>query len=144
MTDKTRRVLLIDDDLGDTLLLKKLIHAQAPDATIEIEQDPETALQKLEVCAARNLRELPDVILLDINMPRMNGFELKQRLSEISTLNTIPVIFLTTSSAPSDIDNAYKLGGNAYLTKPGDLGGMRRVVESFSAFWLRSAQLPQR
>ena len=144
MTDQTRRVMLIDDDLGDTLLLKKLLQVQAPNATIEIEQDLEAAFEKLQTCAEQTPRKLPDLILLDINMPRMNGFEFKTKLLESPELNTIPVIFLTTSSAPSDIDNAYKLGGNAYLTKPGDLSGMRSVVESFSSFWLRSAQLPQR
>jgi len=142
MPDSNRRVMLIDDDMGDTLLLKKLLLKHNNHLEIDVEQDPENALSKLEALAEHTPYKLPDVILLDINMPRMTGFELKEKLSQSPQLSKLPVIFLTTSAAPSDIDNAYKLGGNAYLTKPGDLGGMRQIVEAFVNFWLRSAQLP--
>ena len=135
MTDQRPTILVCDDEPDVRGMLEEYLKRRGFDVILA---------EDSIVLRAKIADHAVDLILLDINMPRMNGFELKQRLSEISTLNTIPVIFLTTSSAPSDIDNAYKLGGNAYLTKPGDLGGMRRVVESFSAFWLRSAQLPQR
>jgi len=84
----------------------------------------------------------PDVILLDLNLPRKNGREVLDEIKADATLRCIPVVVLTTSNAPQDIQAAYAGHANAYLTKPLDLDQFFALMASFSQFWLTAARLP--
>ncbi|NED84398.1 response regulator, partial [Streptomyces sp. SID11233] len=78
----------------------------------------------------------PDLIVLDLNMPRMNGRELLAVIKQDEDLRTIPVVVLTTSSAPDDVSGAYRQHANAYVTKPVNLDDFERAVQSIDAFYL--------
>jgi CheY-like chemotaxis protein len=84
----------------------------------------------------------PDLILLDLNLPRMNGFEVLNEIKEDPDLKRIPVVVLTTSQAEQDIIQSYNLYANAYVTKPVDLEQFVRVLKSIEDFWLEIVRLP--
>ena len=85
----------------------------------------------------------PDLILLDLNLPRMDGREVLAQIKADERLRTIPTVILTTSEAQADIVKSYELQANAYLTKPVDLDAFETLVTSISDFWLTKAKLPQ-
>ncbi len=84
----------------------------------------------------------PDLILLDLNLPRMNGFEVLNEIKEDPNLKRIPVVVLTTSQAEQDIIQSYNLYANAYVTKPVDLEQFVKVLKSIEDFWLEIVKLP--
>jgi CheY-like chemotaxis protein len=86
----------------------------------------------------------PDIILLDLNMPRKDGREVLREVKADPILREIPVLVLTTSAARSDIKNAYALHANTYLTKPVDLTRYETLIQAVEDFWFRNAQLPNR
>lgn len=141
---EAKRILMIDDDKGDTFLIKMLIEKGTLPLTFESMDDAEGALEVLLERFAHAPKTLPDMILLDINMPRMNGFEFQEALSKCKELNTIPVIFMTTSDSQSDVQRAYELGGNAYITKPSNLNGLKHILERLCDFWCNSVSFPSR
>jgi CheY-like chemotaxis protein len=85
----------------------------------------------------------PDIILLDLNLPKMDGREVLARIKEDDSLKLIPTIILTTSDAEADIVKSYQLQANCYLTKPGQLDGFEAVAKSINDFWLTKVKLPQ-
>lgn len=86
----------------------------------------------------------PDIILLDINLPKKNGFEVLTEIREEPALKHIPVIILTTSSSRKDIVRAYDLCANCYITKPIDLDDFFKIIRSIEDFWFTIARLPSR
>ena len=84
----------------------------------------------------------PDLILLDLNLPKMSGREVLARIKEDSGLNTIPIVILTTSVSEEDIEKSYQLKANCYLCKPGQLEAFENLVKSINEFWLTMASLP--
>jgi len=85
----------------------------------------------------------PDLILLDLNLPKKDGREVLEEIKESSTLKTIPVVVLTTSASNADILQSYRLHANGFITKPVDLDGFLKVVKSIDSFWLSEAKLPR-
>ncbi len=85
----------------------------------------------------------PDLILLDLNLPRMSGREVLASIKEDALLKTIPTVILTTSKAEADILNSYELRANSYLSKPVLLESFYNLIKSINDFWLTKAQLPQ-
>jgi CheY-like chemotaxis protein len=85
----------------------------------------------------------PDFILLDLNLPKMDGREVLARIKSDESLKTIPTVVLTTSDAAADIANSYQLQANCYLTKPVQLDEFEALVRNISDFWLRKVKLPQ-
>lgn len=124
-------VLLVEDDLADAMLIED---ALATRGTRNLTQahDGVAALDYLREPA--NPR--PDLIVLDLNMPRMNGRELLAIIKDDEELRTIPVVVLTTSAAPDDVTGAYRQHANAYVTKPVNLDDFERAVQSIDAFYL--------
>jgi two-component system, chemotaxis family, response regulator Rcp1 len=84
----------------------------------------------------------PDLILLDLNLPRMDGREVLARIKADDAIKAIPTVILTTSDAEADIANAYQLQANAYVTKPAQLEAFESLVKSINDFWLSKAKLP--
>jgi CheY-like chemotaxis protein len=85
----------------------------------------------------------PELILLDLNLPRKDGREVLKEIKESVALATIPVVILTTSAAPEDVLNSYRLHANCYITKPVSLDGFLKVVQSIDDFWLTVVKLPR-
>lgn len=137
-------VMMIDDAVSDITLMRTLFEREYPDINFVTQSDPVRALEELCALSEDTPSALPAVILLDINMPRLNGFEVQRTLQEHPDLRRIPVLFLTTSKLERDINTAYDLGANAFLTKPSRLTEMRVIVQRIHQFWLDTAALPFR
>lgn len=141
MTSPTRPydVLLVEDDLADAMLVQDALTARGARNLHQVE-DGLAALEYLR--SPQSTR--PDLIVLDLNMPRMNGRELLAVLKGDDDLRTIPVVVLTTSAAPDDVTGAYRQYANAYVTKPVNLDDFEQAVQSIDAFYLdTTTQLPR-
>jgi CheY-like chemotaxis protein len=130
-------ILLVEDNQADALLIREALRQVDVSHPVEVVTDGAQALERL-----RGEEKRPDLVLLDLNLPRVDGREVLSQVKTDPELRDIPVIVLTTSSAPPDIAFAYSRGANAYMRKP---LGMDRLVEAAASirdFWLRSATLP--
>ncbi|MFF3255997.1 response regulator [Actinacidiphila glaucinigra] len=127
-------VLLVEDDAADAMLIEDALTARGTRNLTQVE-DGIAALEYLR--DPRHPR--PDLIVLDLNMPRMNGRELLAVIKNDEDLRAIPVVVLTTSSAPDDVSGAYRRHANAYVTKPVNLDDFERAVQSIDAFYLDTA-----
>lgn len=134
---RSLRLLVVDDSTADLQLLEEAIVEYGLDAQIETALDGDAALARLRVEGPR-----PDLILLDLNMPRRNGREVLEELKQDAELRTIPVIIFSTSSSPFDVEDCYALHANSYLVKPVDFEGLGAIVQALDAFWVRQAELP--
>ncbi|KUL47459.1 response regulator [Streptomyces sp. A1499] len=131
-------VLLVEDDVADAMLIEEALSERGARNLVQV-TDGVAALEHLrDPDAAR-----PDLIVLDLNMPRMNGRELLKVLKADDDLQTIPVVVLTTSSAPDDVNGAYSSHANAYVTKPVNLEEFEQAVQSIDAFYLDTATRPR-
>lgn len=129
-------ILLVEDSSTDAFLIQEALRQVAFDHHVEVVTDGVQALERL-----RN-GSRPDLVLLDLNMPRKDGREVLAEVKADPDLKTIPVIVLTTSSAPPDVAFAYEHHANSFVRKP---LGLDRLVESAAAirdFWVRTATLP--
>ncbi|WP_328584535.1 response regulator [Streptomyces sp. NBC_00370] len=133
--DRPYTVLLVDDDPADAMLIEDALVERGMARTIARADDGVAALEYLRDPA--NAR--PDLIVLDLNMPRMNGRELLAVLKDDPLLGSIPVVVLTTSAAPDDIEDAYRQHANAYVTKPVNLDEFIDSVQGIDAFFLDTA-----
>jgi len=131
-------VLLVEDNPGDVRLTQEAFHEARIPATLSVAMDGEEALAFLE----KNIRSLPDLILLDLNLPKWSGKEVLQRIKNHTELKRIPVLILTTSKSEQDIMESYHLNANSYLLKPLDFDHFLDVVEKINTFWFQTAVLP--
>lgn len=131
-------VLLVEDDPADALLIEEALTEGGVARAIGRADDGIAALEYLRDAA--NPR--PDLIVLDLNMPRMNGRELLAVLKEDAALCTIPIVVLTTSATPADVSAAYQRHANAYVTKPVNLDDFLQSVRSIDQFFLETATIP--
>ncbi|MFD7517515.1 response regulator [Streptomyces niveus] len=139
-SDRPYNVLLVEDDPADALLIEDALVERGMARSIAQVADGLTALEYLRDTG--NGR--PDLIILDLNMPRMNGRELLAALKNDPSLGSIPVVVLTTSTAPDDIADAYRQHANAYVTKPINLTEFIEAVQGIDAFFLETAtRLPR-
>ena len=130
------RILLVEDNPGDADLIQEVM--------AESEAKNEITLAMDGVEALRCLREgpRPDLILLDLNLPKKSGREVLERIKSTEDLLKIPVVVLTSSEAEIDLADAYRLHANCYLTKPGDLEEFLAVIRAIERFWLGVVKLP--
>ena len=138
---KEVHILLVDDNEGDILLTKEALEDARIINKISIAYDWLEAIRLLRENLARE--EMPDLILLDINLPRMNGTEVLEVIKNDPELKRIPVIMLTTSSAEKDILASYNNHANCYITKPVDLDRFMDVVRTIEDFWISIVKLPK-
>jgi CheY-like chemotaxis protein len=131
------RILVVDDSAEDIQLLEEAIQEYGLDVELESASDGELALRRL-----RNGQPLPDLVLLDLNMPRRSGREVLAELKQDAGLRALPVIIFSTSSSPFDVEDCYDRHANSYLVKPIDFDGLGDVVRALDAFWVRQAALP--
>jgi CheY-like chemotaxis protein len=131
------RILLVEDSPGDIRLTLEAFNEANPSARIFVVKDGVEAMAFLTSASNR-----PDLILLDLNMPKMDGRQVLTAIKEDESLKSIPTIILTTSDADADIIKSYQLQANSYLCKPVDLSAFETLVESINDYWLTTARLP--
>lgn len=135
-------ILLVDDNEGDILLTREALEEARIINKISIAYDGIQAIDLLKK-AARVAGTMPDLILLDINLPKMNGTEVLSIIKSDPDLRRIPVIMLTTSSSEKDILASYNNYANCYITKPVDLDRFMDVVRTIEDFWISIVKLPK-
>ncbi|UQN10127.1 response regulator [Deinococcus sp. QL22] len=135
----TRRlhVFVIDDSVPDLLLAEEVFATFNDKVTVTTYQSGQAALNAMWLSDA----VYPDIVLLDINMPKMNGFEVLKAMKTDARLKSIPVVMLTTSLAAQDVTQAYSLFANSYVVKSVDFSQFLRQIESLVEFWTRSRLL---
>jgi CheY-like chemotaxis protein len=139
------RLLLVEDNPGDVELIKEILDESLQNFEITALADGAEALEYLlhRRLNDRSVNPLPDLMLLDLNLPRVSGHAVLKALRASDTARTLPVIVVTSSDATHDIETSYALGANCYLTKPGDLGALRSVILAVAEFWLGVVKLPR-
>lgn len=135
-------ILLVDDDVGDVLLAKKALANGKIFNTMHVAKDGVEALEFLQQTGKYVGVPRPDLILLDLNMPRKDGRELLADIKNDPNLRSIPVVVLTTSDSELDIANMYDLHANCYVTKPVDLDQFTKIVQEIKQFWFSVVKLP--
>ena len=136
-------VLLVEDSPGDVRLTREAFKEAANGFIhLSVALDGVEAMAFLRREGAHVDAPRPDFILLDLNLPRMDGREVLTRIKEDEGLKTIPTVILTTSDSEADIIRSYQLQANAYLTKPVELAAFENLVRSINEFWLTRVKLP--
>lgn len=137
-------VLFVEDNPGDWRLYQKVFSSVSPEARLSVVADGDAALAYLMQEAPYETATRPDLIVLDLNLPRRDGRELLSNLKSHPEFRTIPVIVITSSDADTDIIKSYELHANCFLTKPLNLDEFLRTLEATARFWLTVARLPGR
>jgi two-component system response regulator len=137
-------VLLVEDDPGDELMTREAFEDNKIGNTLHVVRDGEEALDFLYRRGAHADAPRPDLILLDLNLPKYDGREVLQVIKSDDDLAHIPVVVLTTSSAEEDILRSYRLHANAYVTKPVDLDQFIAAVRQIDEFFVTVVRLPGR
>jgi CheY-like chemotaxis protein len=139
---KPVEILLVEDNKGDVGLIEEVFEEAKIRNNLHVAEDGEEALLYLHGEGKFSGSPRPDIILLDLNLPKKGGREVLREIKEDENLHNIPVIVLTTSDAEKDIIGAYDLHANAYITKPLDFDQFIKVVGSIENFWLDIVKLP--
>ncbi|SBT39521.1 response regulator [Micromonospora auratinigra] len=137
------RILVVDDDPGDVLMIEEALEDSDVEKVIDVVNDGQEAMEFLRREGRHTDAQRPDVILLDLNMPRMDGRQVLGAVKQDEDLRTIPIVVLTTSNADTDIVGSYTLQANAYVTKPIDLDDFNDVVRRIDEFFGRVVVLPK-
>jgi CheY-like chemotaxis protein len=140
---KTIHILLVEDNEGDILLTSEALEEGKITNTISVVTDGEQAMDFLNKAGKHANAETPDLVLLDVNLPKQNGHEVLQRIKTTEELKHIPVIMLTTSSSESDIMRSYKNFANCFITKPVHVVDFMKAIEQLEDFWINIVSLPK-
>ena len=137
-------ILLVEDNEGDVILTSEAFESARLQSVLSVVRDGESAMDFL----LKRHRYLdvkdPDLILLDLNLPRKNGYEVLQFLKADTNLKHIPVIVLSTSSSMDDVNKCYENYANCYITKPMDIENFFSIVSKIENFWLSTVTLPKK
>jgi chemotaxis family two-component system response regulator Rcp1 len=138
------RLLVVEDSESDIELLREALSDSEPDVELDVVRHGEDALSFLRREGEFERAEHPDLVVLDLNLPRMGGFEVLRALREDvdPRLRRLPVVVFTTSATASDINKAYDLHASSFVTKPTAFEHYLDTVRAFREFWLRVARLP--
>ncbi len=141
--DFTWEILLIEDNAADVYLTREALKETGISHNLQVAQDGVVALEYLQRKGDNADAVRPDIILLDLNMPRMSGFELLARIKSDDVLKSIPVIILSSSTAADDVAKAYALNANCYTRKPVNIDEFIEVINGIQEFWFKTAILPR-
>ena len=137
------QVLLVEDNPGDVRLTQEAFRDANSSVHLHVASDGVQAMAFLRHEGADAHAPRPDLILLDLNLPKMDGREVLAHIKGDDNLKTIPTVILTTSEAEADIVKSYQLQANCYLSKPGQLDAFESLVQGINDFWLTKVKLPQ-
>jgi len=135
-------ILMVEDNPGDVRLTREALKGGKVLNQLHVVEDGVAALDFLYRRPPHQNAPRPDLILLDLNLPKMDGREVLSRIKSDDALKIIPVVVLTTSQAEEDVLRAYRLSANCYVTKPVDLNQFNRIVQAVEEFWLTVVRLP--
>jgi CheY-like chemotaxis protein len=141
---KTPEILMVDDNPADIDLTSEVLAQSEQRFHVTAVKDGAEAISFLRRQGKYAKAPVPDLVVLDLNLPRKDGCEVLSNIKADPALAKIPVVIFTTSQANSDITRSYKLGANCYLRKPGNLPEFVAAVQSMAKFWLGFASLPQK
>ena len=144
MTQPSRFVLLVDDSTGDVRLTEEAFRDANASIRLHVVTDGVEAMAFLRREGVHKEAPRPDLILLDLNLPRMDGREVLALIKSDDSLQSIPTVILTTSKAPADVAKSYRLQANCYLAKPEQFDAFVGLLRSVNDFWLTRASLPLR
>jgi CheY-like chemotaxis protein len=142
MFGKLVEILLVEDNEGDVGLIEEVLEEINIRSNLHVATDGEEAILYLHGEGKFSGSPSPDIVLLDLNLPKKDGREVLEEIREDNRLKKIPVVVLTTSQAEKDIMRAYELHANAYVNKPLDFDQFINVVKSIANFWLEIVKLP--
>jgi len=137
--NENKTILLVDDNPDDQLLTKAAMEMSGIDCDVIMANNGEEALDYLFAKGrwqSRDVSSIPSLVLLDINMPRLDGFTVLSELRNSELYKFIPVVMLTTSKDDSDILRSYKLGANSYIKKPVDFDAFTEIASQIGSYWL--------
>ena len=137
---KHLEILLVEDCPSDVRLIREALKGTPLDVNITVARD---GVEAMEYLCKSNGKARPDLVLLDLNLPRKNGREVLAEMKSSARLKQIPVLVMTSSRAEDDVVAAYALNANCYITKPGDLDEYITVVKAIENFWFLTATLPE-
>ncbi len=140
---KVLDILLVEDNPGDIRLTQEAMREVKMTNALHVTKNGALALDFLRRQGDFENAPRPDLVLLDLNLPRKNGKEVLKEMKDDPQLRRIPVIVLSTSDAHRDVTDSYDLHANCYINKPVDFDDFLRVVQSIECFWLRMAKLPR-
>ena len=138
------KILLVEDNEGDIVLTVEALRDFSVSHEVTVLRDGWEALQYIENHGHYSDRDEPDLILLDINLPKLDGHELLTKVKNNKKKLHIPIVMLTTSSAKTDIMKSYQHHANCFITKPLDVEDYGRVLSSIESFWCSVVQLPNK
>ena len=141
---KPIHILLVEDNEGDIFLVSEALEEGKIVNKISVARDGKEAVDFLDRKGKYENEELPDLILLDVNLPKKNGHEVLAYIKAKEELKQVPVIMLTTSSAEKDILLSYKNHANCFITKPVDVDNFLKVICSIENFWISIVSLPSK
>ncbi len=137
-----KKILLVEDNAGDAELTRLAFETAGVDCELLVADTAEAAMALLSKSSSEVGKYVPDIILLDLNLPGINGRDLLGRIKTDDRLSRIPVIAMSTSDAADDVDRCYDLHVNSYVRKPMDMNGFVSVIKAIDAFWFSVAELP--
>lgn len=141
----SRSILLVEDDPNDVLLIQRAFRKIGSEVPLHVVEDGNQAVAWLSgegELADRDRHPQPDLVLLDLKLPRFSGFEVLQWLRAQPGLRRLPVVVLTGSREPSDVNRAFDLGANSYLFKPVGFDGLLEIVRALDLYWLTYNERP--
>ena len=141
---KPAKVLLVEDNEDDVVLTLEALEDSKVRMQVHVVSDGISALAFLRREGVYSHKPRPDLILLDLNLPLMDGRELLKEIRKDPDLTEIPVVVLTTSEDEGDILKAYKLHANCYISKPVDFSRFTEIIKQIDGFWLQLVKLPRR
>lgn len=142
-TNQKIQILLIEDSASDATLFQRSLQKSNLTYVLDWTEDGESALALLRQQGEYQQAARPDLIILDLNLPRLDGRDVLRTIKGDSVLKRIPVIVLTTSSSERDILNSYDLHANCYVVKPSDINDFVQIAKLIEDFWLRTVSLPR-
>lgn len=140
---KLIRILLVEDNEADVELTREAFGRSNLNVELSVAQDGVEAIDVLTGRKTAQRAVRPDLILLDLNLPKVDGRQVLSRIKRDSELKTIPVVVLSSSDAETDVSASYQLGANSFITKPGDFREYQNVVRALECFWFAVATLPK-
>jgi CheY-like chemotaxis protein len=137
-------ILLVEDNPGDVRLMVEALKETRIPSRLHLAEDGVQAMSFLRRKGAHVKAPRPDLVLLDLNLPKKDGREVLAEIKDDPKLRSIPVVVLTTSQSESDVVRSYELHANCYISKPVGLENFIRVIQSIEGFWLETVRLPER
>jgi chemotaxis family two-component system response regulator Rcp1 len=139
---KPIHLLLVEDNEDDIVILKDVLAKHNMDENLAVVRDGEEALAYIYKQGVYSQVKTPDIMLLDLNLPKKNGFEVLKEIRGNETYKQLPILVLSTSNSPDDITESYLENANCFITKPVDIVSLYGMVEVIKEFWINTVQLP--